>query len=301
MVKNQGITFDEFVCLARCNGAIAAPSRYHQSSLAQFRATVQEVCSTPEGIHLVAAYSRQLFEQTGDGHFSPIGGYHAPRDLVLLLDVARFKYPPHWVPLALLWQAFEPLDPATNQYRGYITLRKNNNLQDTIFQVALDLQAWSKMAPNFADVLPTALERAQLDSPVAAVSIILQNFPEHAENIVGWALDHADLPQALQQAISAHRLFNVVEAALALPGRGISQWSRLQHSRERLTLLLLSCPDTLYQTLNPMLQTWFREARQPEQMEPLLAREIFKLREQISALQDLCQVQSLKPSARTGA
>jgi hypothetical protein len=33
----------------------------------------------------------------GDGHFSPIGGFHTQRDLVLILDTARFKYAPHWV------------------------------------------------------------------------------------------------------------------------------------------------------------------------------------------------------------
>jgi Phytochelatin synthase len=29
--------------------------------------------------------------QTGSGHFSPIAGYHAATDSVLILDVARFK------------------------------------------------------------------------------------------------------------------------------------------------------------------------------------------------------------------
>lgn len=37
--------------------------------------------------------------QTGSGHFSPVGGYHDGRDMEFVLDVARFKYPPHWVPL----------------------------------------------------------------------------------------------------------------------------------------------------------------------------------------------------------
>ena len=45
---------------------------------------------------IIAAYSRKELLQTGDGHYSPIGGYHAPTDSVLILDVARFKYPPHW-------------------------------------------------------------------------------------------------------------------------------------------------------------------------------------------------------------
>lgn len=58
------------------------------------------------------------FMQTGTGHFSPIGGYHAGKDMALILDVARFKYPPHWVPLTLLWEAMDTVDEATGQHRG---------------------------------------------------------------------------------------------------------------------------------------------------------------------------------------
>jgi len=53
------------------------------------------------------------------GHFSPIGGYHAGRDMALILDVARFKYPPHWVPLTLLWEAMDTIDKASGLRRGY--------------------------------------------------------------------------------------------------------------------------------------------------------------------------------------
>ena len=49
----------------------------------------------------------------GDGHFSPIGGYHKDRDLILVLDTARFKYPPHWVPLELIWKAMLATDQST--------------------------------------------------------------------------------------------------------------------------------------------------------------------------------------------
>ena len=56
--------------------------------------------------------------QTGTGHFSPIGGYHAGQDMALILDVARFKYPPHWVPVKLLWKGMEHVDEATGQHRG---------------------------------------------------------------------------------------------------------------------------------------------------------------------------------------
>lgn len=60
--------------------------------------------------------------QTGTGHFSPIGGYHAERDMALILDVARFKYPPHWVPLGLLWEAMDTIDESTGLQRGYLHL-----------------------------------------------------------------------------------------------------------------------------------------------------------------------------------
>ena len=60
--------------------------------------------------------------QTGSGHFSPIGGYHAGKDMVLILDVARFKYPPHWVPLTLPWDAMNTVDDDTGLYRGYVNI-----------------------------------------------------------------------------------------------------------------------------------------------------------------------------------
>ena len=57
--------------------------------------------------------------QTAISHFSPIGGYSAERDMALILDVGRFKYPPHWVPLKLLWEAMDTIDQSTGKRRGY--------------------------------------------------------------------------------------------------------------------------------------------------------------------------------------
>ncbi len=63
--------------------------------------------------HLVVSYSRKRFGQSGDGHFSPVGAFHGGRGLVLVLDVARFKYGPHWVGVADLMEAMDMEDPAT--------------------------------------------------------------------------------------------------------------------------------------------------------------------------------------------
>lgn len=50
------------------------------------------------------------------------GGYHRELDLVLVLDVARFKYPPFWVPLKTLWEGMEEKDSLTGECRGYFVI-----------------------------------------------------------------------------------------------------------------------------------------------------------------------------------
>lgn len=118
-VKVDGISFGKVVCLAHCAGANVEAYRTDESSVDEFRRLVV-MCSTLSDTHLVSSYHRKAFKQTGTGHFSPIGGYHASTDMVLILDVARFKYPPHWVPLELLWEAMDTMDEATRRRRGYV-------------------------------------------------------------------------------------------------------------------------------------------------------------------------------------
>lgn len=91
LVQKEGITLDEFVCLARCNGCNARMTRAGAGSVESFRRCVAEVCAGRDAV-LACSYSRKNLGQSGDGHFSPIGGYNREKDLVLLLDVARFKY-----------------------------------------------------------------------------------------------------------------------------------------------------------------------------------------------------------------
>ncbi len=76
------------------------------------------------GTHMIVSFSRPSLGQTGVGHFSPIGAYNSARSLVLILDVARFKYPPYWVDARLLWDAMAPIDGDTGHPRGYILLQR---------------------------------------------------------------------------------------------------------------------------------------------------------------------------------
>ena len=115
-VKEKGINFDQFVCLAHCNYLNADATRATQEmSEERFRSLLKETTKQDESF-IIASYSRSSLHQTGEGHFSPIAGYHPEKDLVLILDVARFKYPPHWVSLPQLVKSMKELDVSTGMY-----------------------------------------------------------------------------------------------------------------------------------------------------------------------------------------
>lgn len=115
-VEKKGINLEQFACLATCNTLKVRMVRVDEdASLDEFREIIRTRSRQTREV-VVTSYSRQTVGQTGDGHFSPIGGYHPDRDLALILDVARFKYPPHWVSVPLLFEAMHKLDPETSTF-----------------------------------------------------------------------------------------------------------------------------------------------------------------------------------------
>lgn len=122
-IREHGITLDQFVRLSQCHGLSPEAYRYDQSSLESFEEGLRKT-ATVSGLHMVVSFGREALGQTGIGHFSPIGAYNIQRRLALVLDVARFKYPPYWVPVDKLWAAMKPVDGETGLPRGYIMLRR---------------------------------------------------------------------------------------------------------------------------------------------------------------------------------
>ncbi|KAL6503416.1 Glutathione gamma-glutamylcysteinyltransferase 1 [Orobanche gracilis] len=128
-IKTGGISFAKLVSLARCTGAKVEAFYASHSSIDDFRKYVME-CSTSDDCHVISSYHRKALKQTGAGHYSPIGGYHAGKDMVLVLDVARFKYPPYWVPLAHLWEGMSYINEFTGKSRGDNTVEVLANQAD---------------------------------------------------------------------------------------------------------------------------------------------------------------------------
>jgi len=137
-VRADGMSLAEFGALASSVGLHTKQQFADRSSLREFKEAIWEALGcgvgcgngagdgshrhTPYGgrggTHVVVAFNRAALKQTGEGHFSPLGGYSRRHSAVLVMDVARFKYPPYWVPLEALWEAMQPADPSTGRPRG---------------------------------------------------------------------------------------------------------------------------------------------------------------------------------------
>ena len=75
-----------------------------------------------EALHLDAHISAMQQVQTGGGHMSPIAAYDASTDTALVLDVARYRYPPSWISLATLFASMATTDADAQASRGWIEL-----------------------------------------------------------------------------------------------------------------------------------------------------------------------------------
>ena len=192
IVKTKGVTMDKLACTARCNSLEVTLQRDVDED--QLRRVVERIASQNPvngGVSelVIASYSRKSLGQTGDGHFSPIAGFHKPSDSVLVLDTARFKYPPHWIPLSRLATAMRLGDKATNKSRGYLALKRRTTTDDQPFRLPVfhvrfidphhtAFLAWKATRP----VYPTTLEE----------TLHKKTTLHHAENDVQEALQRLD-------------------------------------------------------------------------------------------------------------
>jgi len=122
-VAREGMTLAQLHGLMASHGLVV--ERYHgeRLSLEQFRVLLRRNLADP-GDRLVVNYHRPAVGQAGGGHIAPIAAYSAPSDLVLILDVARYRYPSVWVPVVDLWQAIRTLDSSSGRSRGVLSVRK---------------------------------------------------------------------------------------------------------------------------------------------------------------------------------
>jgi hypothetical protein len=73
---------------------------------------------------IIGNFHRKYIHEVGNGHFSPIAAYDQVSDRFLILDVARYKYPPVWVKTADLYRAMTlSADGKVVRQRGFVIVR----------------------------------------------------------------------------------------------------------------------------------------------------------------------------------
>jgi glutathione gamma-glutamylcysteinyltransferase len=208
-VRLRGLDLDQLACLARCNGADVELQRADASGLANFRAAIAGPYASSHVV--IAAYDRRELGQTGAGHFSPVAGHHAGRDLALILDVARFKYPPHWVAVERLWAAMQNADDTTGKARGYMTLRARAGGMALGFTLSCASEGWASLYARLDAAVAALGSAADTTSLARAIAPLVANVQLRAPD----APAHAEaLEQALRE-LRALRAYASIAAAIS--------------------------------------------------------------------------------------
>lgn len=261
-VRRRGLDLNELGCLARCNGAEVELVYAERSDAHAFRRAVERT-ATGDTV-LIGAYDRASLGQTGSGHFSPLGGYHRARDLVLVLDVARFKYPPHWVPLELLFGAMLPLDSVTNRSRGWLELRAREHGLSLGFSLICDEAGYGA----FAELLRTVQGEVERAADLEALAKAIFPLVSHVELREVSAPAHREQLNRARASLRQLKAFATVEASVGAQAAEVT------------TLLMLAFPEALGAAEE--LRQQFLDANDADQA--VLSSEARNLRAQLAAL-----------------
>lgn len=124
--SNKAIEHDNnsFYCIENeDHSLIKDRNNYKQSNFYLFSLYL-ELCCRAENLYCLISYSRKYLKQTGEGHFGILSTYHPIKKLVLLMEVARFKYDSIWIKIEKAYHSLFPIDSDTKLSRGYLICGK---------------------------------------------------------------------------------------------------------------------------------------------------------------------------------
>lgn len=116
-IRHHGLTLDQLGQLATHEGLSVQLVHATTNGLAQFRTQASTALATP-GQYVIINFNRASIGAEGYGHFSPLAAYNQKTDSFLILDVARYKYPPAWINAKALYAALDTTDG--EKTRGYM-------------------------------------------------------------------------------------------------------------------------------------------------------------------------------------
>jgi hypothetical protein len=119
-LARQGMTLDQLGAILATQPVHAEVRHASDSSVDEFRTLARAYLAERGHFVLVNYLRRAMGEETG-GHISPLAAYDAKADRFLILDVARYKYPPVWIKTTDMFAAMNTPDAANgDRTRGFV-------------------------------------------------------------------------------------------------------------------------------------------------------------------------------------
>ncbi len=120
VLAKQGMTLDQIGAILASVPIKAEVLHAADTSVDEFRKLASAALAQP-GRFVIVNYLRKAIGQETGGHISPLAAYDSKSDRFLILDVARYKYPPVWVTAADLFTAMSTTDKDNaNKTRGFV-------------------------------------------------------------------------------------------------------------------------------------------------------------------------------------
>jgi Phytochelatin synthase len=120
VLARQGMTLDQIGGIFATQPVKAEVHHASDSSADEFRKLASAYLAEP-GHFVIVNYLRKAIGEEIGGHISPLGAYDANADRFLILDVARYKYPPVWVKTGEIFGAMNTPDASNgDKTRGFV-------------------------------------------------------------------------------------------------------------------------------------------------------------------------------------
>ncbi len=120
VLARRGMTLDQIGGILATQPVKAEVHHASMSSVDVFRKLASSYLGQPGHFVIVNYLRKAIGEQIG-GHISPLAAYDSKADRFLILDVARYKYPPVWVKAADIFDAMNTPDAQNgDKTRGFV-------------------------------------------------------------------------------------------------------------------------------------------------------------------------------------
>ena len=124
VLARQGTTLDQLGALVAHHGVVGEVHHASDETLDAFRENVRAALLAGDR-YVIVNYLRMALGQQIGGHISPLAAYDEKQDRFLIMDVARYKYPPVWASSADLYAAMNTPDVVNGgKTRGYVLVSK---------------------------------------------------------------------------------------------------------------------------------------------------------------------------------